>query len=285
MSNNEQQSALLDRLKEYGSQSDDNIPLWDTALTLSEISHHGIHRDRYDQHIVQLTKSTTSRFQNLIKADANDDVLTRLAALKHVIADEYGYVGDTETYNDIQNADMMRVIDRRKGLPISLAILVIHIGRNVGWIVEGINFPGHFLVRMTHNNQHVIFDPFHHFKIMQAHDLRALTKQILGPQAELSSTYYDVASSRLILLRLQNNIKARLIDHEEYERALDIVNHMRLFAPDEYRLLFDEAVLRAKLGEAKSATQLLEIYLTKAERDQDRHDARVLLQSLRESLH
>ncbi len=273
------------QLKQYGSLPDDNIPLWDVALLLSMRAHPNLHIDRYQQHIKTLIESTGIRFQKLIAADANDDATTRLAALKHVIADEYGYAGDRETYNDIDNADIIRVIDRRKGLPISLAILVIHVGRANGWDIDGINFPGHFLVRISHNNQNIIFDPFHGFKIMQAYDLRALTKQILGPQAELSSSYYDVAPARLILLRLQNNIKARLIDHEEYEDALDIVMTMRLFAPDEYRLLFDEAVLRAKLGEAKAASQLLEIYITKAERDIDRHDARVLLQSLRESLH
>lgn len=279
------QSDIEDRLKHFGSLDDDQIPLWETALLLAEWAHPGIHTDRYDNHITTLIESVAIRFQNLIKADANDDGLTRLAALKHVIADEFHYDGDRETYNDLQNADVIRMIDRRKGLPITLAILVIQVGRGNGWIVDGINFPGHFLVRITHNNQHILFDPFGQFKIMQAHDLRALTKHILGPNAELSSNYYDVASTRLILLRLQNNIKARLIDNEDYQSALKIVTVMRLFAPNEYRILFDEAVLRAKLGEAKAASLLLEEYITKAERDQDKHDARMLLQSLRESLH
>jgi regulator of sirC expression with transglutaminase-like and TPR domain len=106
----------------------------------------------------------------------------------------------------------------------------------------------------------------------------------MGKQAELSSNFYDVASSRLILLRLQNNIKVRQINAEDYESALETVTTMRLFAPDDYRLLFDEAVLRVKQGEAKRAITLLQSYLLIAKRPQDIYDAEQLLRSLRDTL-
>jgi regulator of sirC expression with transglutaminase-like and TPR domain len=275
---------IHEQLADLGHHNDDEINLLETAFLLAELQHIGISTDKYRQHIFAMEHSVGVRFKNLLNAGADDDGLTRLAALKHVMADEHGYNGDTETYDDIQNADLFRVIDRRKGLPISLAVIAITLGRAQGWIVDGINFPGHFLVRLTHHTTQIIFDPFANFKIMQAHDLRALAKQIMGEKAELSSNFYDVASSRLILLRLQNNIKARQIDSEDYSSALDTVITMRLFAPNEYRLLFDEAVLRVKQGEAKRAITLLQSYLLIAERPQDINDAEQLLRSLRDTL-
>ena len=80
-----------DQLKQYGSLPDDEIPLWDVALLLSMRAHPNLHTDRYQQHIKTLIESTETRFKKLITADANDDASTRLAALKHVIADEHGY--------------------------------------------------------------------------------------------------------------------------------------------------------------------------------------------------
>jgi regulator of sirC expression with transglutaminase-like and TPR domain len=271
-------------LEDLGQLADHDIPLLETAFLLAELQHEGISLDRYRQHVMSMAEQVGTRFKNLIEAGADDDALTRLAALKHIIHDQHGYTGDVETYDDIQNADIIRVIDRRKGLPISLAILTLAVGRANGWQMDGINFPGHFLVRVTHNNQIILCDPFTQFKVMLAHDLRELIKKIMGADAELSSTFYDVAPARLILLRLQNNIKARQIDVEDFEEALNTVLSMKLFAPNDYRILFDEAVLRAKLGEAKAAIGLLEIYITRAERQADIHDANLLLQSLREAL-
>ena len=278
------ESDILARLAKFGALPDHDVPLLETAFLLAELQHKGISADRYHNHVKTMVTAVTDRFKNLINAGADDDGLTRIAALKHVIADANSYTGDNETYDDIQNADLFRVIDRRKGLPISLSILTIEIARAQGWHIDGINFPGHFLTRLTHKNQQIIFDPFSNFKIMQAHDLRTLAKQIMGERAELSATYYDVAPARLILLRLQNNIKARQIEAEDYEAALDTVMTMRAFAPDEYRVWFDEAILRAKCNEPQTAITLLERYLTKAERAEDIYDAKRLLQSLREAL-
>lgn len=273
-----------EKLTEFGQHSDDDIPLSETALILSSMAHPGLDLDRYRHHIRKLTDEVKQRHYDLIQAGATDTAQTRIAALKHVISDQFGYVGDKDNYNDIQNADLVRVIDQRRGLPISLSLLTLEVARGQGWQLDGLNFPGHFLLRIEHEGVRLIFDPFSQFGILAAHDLRMLIKQVAGENAELSANYYNAATNRDILIRLQNNIKLRQIEAEDYGAALETVESMRLFAPHEVRLLLDAGVLYAKTGQKTKAIEVLEVYVEDAPSPADRYDAQLLLQNLIESL-
>lgn len=276
-------SSPRDKLAELGHQADDAIPLADTALTLSGLSHPGLDLDRYRQHLRKLIDDVKQRHYDLLQAGASDTAETRIAALKHIIADQFGYAGEKDNYNDLQNADLTRVIEQRRGLPITLAILTLEVARGQGWTVDGLNFPGHFLLRLEKDGTRLIFDPFNQFAILGAPDLRSLLKRVVGEGAELSASYYEAASNRDILIRLQNNIKLRQIEAEDYEAALGTVESMRLFAPDEVRLLLDAGVLYARTGQKDRAIPVLEDYIRNAPSPQDRYDAQLFLQNIRDS--
>ncbi len=273
-------TSLQDKLSEFGKFSDDEIPLSETALVLSSLSHPGLDHDRYRHHISKLGDEVAQRYHDLLQAGAEDIPQTKIAALKHVIADQFGYMGEKDNYNDLQNADLARVIEQRRGLPIALAILAIEAARRQKWDVEGLNFPGHFLLRIEQGTSRLIFDPFNQFEILEAHDLRRLIKRVAGEGAELSATYYRTASNRDILVRLQNNIKLRQIEAEDYAGALETVESMRLFAPHEVRLLLDAGVLYARTGQKARAIEALEGYVANAPSPEDRYDAQLLLQNL-----
>lgn len=272
-------------LDNAGQMPDSEIDLAGTALALAALSHPGLSLGRYFTHLEKLAKAVTVRYAELLKAGGEDDILTRLAALKHVISEEFGYEGDRDNYDDLQNADLIRVIDRGRGLPITLAILYIHCGRAQGWNVEGLNMPGHFLCRIEETGERLIFDPFNACDILQAADLRRLLKQHLGNHAELSANYYAPCSNRDILMRLQNNLKYRLIDMEDYASALGIVRAMKRVNPEEFRLLLDEGVLSAKTDRAKDAITALESYIERAPDPADKRDAEIILRQIRQSLH
>lgn len=272
-------------LKRYGLKDDHDIPLAEAALSLSVLWHPGLSLEKYTYHIQSLCRDVGETHAALIAAGAQNDLRTRLASIKQVMVDKNKYQGDAEFYDDIQNADMIQVIERRKGLPISLSILAIEAGRAQGWQVDGLNFPGHFLVRLEDSGQRLICDPFNNFQIMEAADLRALLKKIAGPNAELSANYYDPATNRDILIRLQNNLKLRQIEAEDYVSALKTVEAMQMIHPREYRLLFDAGILYARTNQPKAAIESLEQYIEKAPSAQDRHDAQMILQTLRGQLH
>ncbi len=275
---------LIEHLEGFGHMDADDIPLYEGALYLSAVRHQGLSLDRYKNHIKKLAISVGEEHKRLIAAGDIDSPETRLAALKTILCYEYEYQGDIENYDDLENADIVRVIDRRKGMPITLSILYIVVASACDWNIVGLNWPGHFLVRMEMDGQRLIFDPFEGCKIMQAQDLRKLLKKALGPQAELSTSYYEAANNRDILLRLQNNIKIRQIEMEDYQGALETVLLLLLIAPHEYRLKLDAGVLYARTGKAELAMEALEDYINKAPVDQDRHDAALLLQHIRQTL-
>lgn len=275
---------LMKTLNAIGTQSDTALNLGLVAIYLSALEHPGISLERYESHIARVSEEVAERHAALVHAGAEDSAQTRLAAMKHILVDKYGYTGDNDTYDDLQNASMIRVIDRRRGMPIALAILYIQVGRNLGWAVHGLNVPGHFVCRIDFGATRLIFDPFGQCAILTAADLRRLVKQSLGPQAELSATYYEPAENRTILIRLQNNIKLRRIEAEDYEGALNIVEAMRAIDPAEYRLLLDAGVLYARTNRLQKAIVALEDYIAKAPGDRDRHEAALLLQQLKETL-
>lgn len=271
-------------LIETGERDDADIDLGLTALAMAAMTHAGISIDRYESHLEKLARESKARHEELLKEGAADDAGTELAALKHILADREGYEGDLENYDDLQNADLMRVIDRRKGMPIAIAILYIDTGRKIGFEIEGLNFPGHFLCRIGHGSHRLIFDPFSRCEVLDAPGLRQLIKRIKGANAELNAGYYEPATNREILIRLQNNIKLRLIEAGDYKDALHAVEMMRLIDPHEYRLLFDAGVLYAKTGRKAEAIEVLEKYLTIATDYYDRRDAEDILKQLKDSL-
>jgi regulator of sirC expression with transglutaminase-like and TPR domain len=271
-------------LKEIGSLPDEKIDLAKAALALAAANQPGISTERYMHHLKKLSDEVAERYENFLESGADEDAGTQLAALKDVLSGKYGYRGDQETYDDFQNANLIRVIDRVKGLPITLSILYIHVGQAQGWDVSGLDFPGHFICRLEKDGRRLIFDPFNDCKILEAPDLRGLLKKLRGGHAELSAHYFELASTRAILIRLQNNIKYRQIEGEDYSGALKTVETMRLIDPGEYRLLLDAGVLYARTDQARAAIDALEEYIKLAPADRDRNDAAILLLELKNSL-
>lgn len=275
---------IQETLEKYGALGDDDIPLYDGALSLAAIRHEGLSLDRYKNHLKKLAGKVAAEHQKLLESGEDDQPETRLAALKTVLVYEEEYEGDTENYDDLENADIIRMIDRRKGMPITLSILYKAVADMLEWDVYGLNFPGHFILRMDMGSSRIMFDPFDGCRILQAADLRELIKKAMGPDAELSTSYYEPATNRDILVRLQNNIKIRQIEIEDYQGALETVQLLLMIAPDDYRLQLDAGVLYAKTGQAQNAISALEDYIGKAPANKDRHDAALLLQHVKDSL-
>jgi regulator of sirC expression with transglutaminase-like and TPR domain len=161
--------------------------------------------------------------------------------------------------------------------------LYIHLARSQSWQIEGLNFPGHFLVRMEHQGVREIIDPFYDGQIMDASRMRSLVKTVLGEGAELDHAYYEPLSNRSILLRLQHNLKQRLIENEDYLGALQIVEGIQLVAPDEVKLCFDAGVLCARCGLYGQAKKQLEKFIEGESDMRMKIEAQNLLTSIRES--
>lgn len=280
----EELKRLNDIIDQAGRLDDNDMNLANTALAIAALDSPGIKIERYQHHIQTMSDEIALRHAQLIEEGAEDDVGTQLAALKHVIADKHEYAGDEENYDDLQNVNLIRVIERRRGMPVSLALLYIHIGQAQGWSVEALNFPAHVICRIEKNGQRLLFDPFRRCEILQAADMRNLLKQLVSPEAELQPEYYDPSSKRNVLIRMQNNIKLRLIEGEDYKAAVKVIEIMRRLDPEEYRLLLDAGVLYARTNQAIAAIDALEDYIERTPYPEDQHEALILLKQIQSSL-
>ncbi len=266
-------------LRALGRTGEGPLPLGSAALALAALDRPRVDLARYHHHLASLARDVGAEAAGAAALER------RIAALNTVILERYGYQGDTLTYEDLQNANLMRVIDRRKGLPVALGILYIHAARAQGWDMAGLAFPGHFLVRLGDGDgARVILDPFNGGRTRAAVELRDLLKAITGNEAELTPQHYAPVSDREILLRLQNNLKLRLVESRQMEKALRVIVGMMLFAPDLAGLMREAGMINAELGNLRAAIAAFERFLALAEQGSERHQAAALLQKLRTRL-
>ena len=207
--------------------------------------------------------------------------------LGEVMAEAYAYRGDSETYDDLQNADLLRVIERRKGLPVALSILYLHLARAQGWPAEGLAFPAHFLIRVEIDGARHVVDPFHDGAVRESHELRDLLRKVMGPDAGLDPAYFDPVPDRDVLLRLENNIRLRLAKREDWPGTARSLDRMMAIAPDRPELLFEAGQLNARLDKRRAAIAAFERFLAVVGGQGDpalRQRASALLQELRRGL-
>jgi regulator of sirC expression with transglutaminase-like and TPR domain len=270
--------AILARI---GAGSDAEIDLTEGALALAALDRPQVPLDRYRAHLAELAQEVA---RQALAANART-AAEYGAAIARVLFERYGYEGDRLTYDDLQNANLMRVIDRRKGLPVALGILMIHAARAQDWSMVGLGFPAHFLVRLESGAERLILDPFAGGAVVDSAGLRVLLKEAGGEASEIKPSHYEPVSDRAVLLRLQNNLKMRLLRERQLEAAARVVMRMLMIAPQETELWREAGMIEAHLGNLKRAIALIESYRDKGSDRGQRRKAALLLQELAQRLH
>jgi regulator of sirC expression with transglutaminase-like and TPR domain len=265
-------------LRELGHSNQPVWPIAEAALALAALDNPEVTVARYRTELQRIARDVARH------PGAVGDLGARARAIGEVLLLKHGYRGDVETYDDLQNADLMRVIDRRKGLPVMLGILFMHAGRAQGWDMAGLGFPGHFLVRLGDAGQQLILDPFHGGRVCGAAELRELLKALAGADAELRHEHYAPVSDREVLLRLQNNLKSRLAQQQRHEPAVRVVERMLMLAPEAAELWHEAAMLYRQIGNIRAAIGALDRYLGLASDGAARHRAAAMQQRLRTQL-
>lgn len=227
------------------------------ALMLSALDNPGSELDPYIEHLAEL--GGQSRLEASLAADAE----SAARILATVLAGRYGYDGDRLSYDDPRNADLIPVIDRRRGLPVALGILYLHAARAAGLRAEGLNSPGHFLLRLEVRGTTALIDPFNGGATVEQECLGTLpTIPGIGEEPDASLQHVDDIE---ILLRLENNLKLRALQEGELSRALTIAKRMVLIAPKRADLWVDLAQLHEEEGELGAARTAYGACLTLAQ--------------------
>ncbi len=203
-------------LDAIGQLPDAEIDIADAALQLARIDAPDADWEGARSHLSELARSAV----DLTSRIDTGDLATRAVALSGLLGGRFGYKGDADTYDDLANANLIRVIERRRGLPVALGILWLHTARAAGWGGHGVDFPAHFLVALEGDKGQVVLDVFNGGTPLNARDLRVLLKRVEGEDAELRPGLLRPMSVRRVLMRLQNNIMTRRLQAGDTTGAL-----------------------------------------------------------------
>jgi regulator of sirC expression with transglutaminase-like and TPR domain len=209
----------------------------------------------------------------------------RVMALNQFLFEELGYRGNTESYYDPRNSYLNEVMDRRTGIPITLAVLYMAVGRRIGLPLDGVSFPGHFLVRLRLRGGMLVLDPFDGGAPLSENDLRQRLERVIPkgaaenlPVAELPlDQFLEPATPRQILARVLRNLKGIYREADEPQRLLDVLNRMLVVAPEASGELRDRGLVYQRLECYRAAVKDLSDYMEREPEAPDFEDVRVRL--------
>ena len=269
--------ADSDRLAELLSAGEGRYSLAEACLLIAGDAYPDLDVNRYLAEIERIAARLRGRLAQ--GADGEE----RVVALNQYLFNELGFYGNADDYYDPRNSYLNEVIERRRGIPISLCILYMEVGRKIGLPLEGVSFPGHFLVRLSLRGSTLVLDPFSGGAPLSEQDLRKLLRRVIAGSgsaglrsasdvaAELPlDQFLEAAGSRQILARVLRNLKNIYREKDEPERQLQVINRMITVAPDAHGELRDRGVLYQKMEAFRAALKDLTAYL---EREPEAPDA------------
>lgn len=236
---------MREDLNRLGLIDEDEILLDEAALTLALLDHPGANLAPYHD----LLDAMEMRL-DLVGGDAETPA-ERARALAAVLAGEFGFAGDADTYDDPANADLINVLDRRRGLPVSLSILWVAMARRLGWSADMLDVPGHVLVVIGAEAAPVIVDPFSGGTRVGAERLAALVEASAGTGRAV--THVAAMPNRAVLVRLLQNQASRAERAGKGRRALDLYVRMATVAPAYPHAWWERARLELIDGEIAAA--------------------------------
>lgn len=203
-------------------------------------------------------------------------------ALRRLVYEELGFRGNADDYYDPRNSYLNEVIERRSGIPITLAAVLMAIGRRAGIEVDGIGFPGHFLVRVG-GSRGVYVDPFFDGRVVGESALERLAERFLGSASRLRPEHLHVVSPRSIVVRMLVNLKHAHERRHDHARAL-VVSDRLVDVTASVTFRRDRGLHALALGASAAAIEDLEAYLGGASEPADEHAVRRALARARASM-
>lgn len=274
-------TGLRARLAAFGQSEDEAVGLGDAALMLAALDRQGAETAPYQDYLDTLAAEVTAAL------DGGDSACEALVGgLFDVIGRVHRFRVDDRDDDDIGNANLMTVIDRRRGVPDALGLLCLDVARRAGLAAEGLSFPIHFLMRLSDaGGRRLIVDPSACGRVVDPAQMRALLKAGQGADAELEPMHYTAMGNRDALIRLQTDIKLRHLRSGRVDLALAVVESMLLFAPTVALLWREAGLMHLRLGNTRPAIAALEHFITQTPNAQAKARTLALLAELKGHLH
>jgi regulator of sirC expression with transglutaminase-like and TPR domain len=204
-----------------------------------------------------------------VAAESRPDspIAARVDAVNRYLFNELGFFGNRDRYDDPRNSCLNEVLDRRTGIPITLSLVYIEVARRAGLRAEGINFPGHFLVRIRPDlhtddpEEGLIVDPFHAGAILTESDCRSLLRRHLGDDAAFDPSLLSPAARKPILIRMLLNLKRLYVQMRSFPQARQVTDLLLALTPSSLIELRDRGLLAYHMQDFTAALRDLERFL------------------------
>jgi regulator of sirC expression with transglutaminase-like and TPR domain len=236
-------------------QSSGDFRLAEAALLIAQEEYPGLDVTHYLQRLDVMAEAV--RHTLGIELDPRRIV----ASINAYLFDDMGFHGNQTHYYDPRNSFLNDVLDRKTGLPITLAVIYLDLGRQVGLPTVGVGLPGHFIVQYAAQSAPLWIDPFHRGEILTHADCVERVRQIYGQETAWDEAYLQPVSDHAILQRLLYNLKAIYAQQRDFERALGVVERLLLLSPEAATEVRDRGLLHYQLGHLAAALDDLQHYL------------------------
>jgi len=255
---------------------EEDIDLARGALCIARIEH----PDLLAEHSLKQLDELAARSG---AAGLGDD-LRVLHRLREFLFAEEGFRGNADDYYDPRNSCLNDVLDRRVGIPITLALVTMEVGARVGLSIQGIGLPGHFIVGARVSADSVLLDPFNGGAVLTLDGAQKVVARAVGKTVKLTEASFAPCSRRQFLIRMLNNLKAVYVSRHEWAKALDAVECLLVADGDSPVHRRDRGSIRVKLGQFRRGVADWERYLGENPGAPDGEAVRQQIRRVREGL-
>jgi regulator of sirC expression with transglutaminase-like and TPR domain len=246
------------------------------ALLIASTESHDVDIDGVLANLDRMASAASARIPN----DGNE--LQQLNAVIDLLFGVIGFSGNRDDYYDPRNSYLNHVLDRRLGIPITLSLLCIEVGRRAGVPIVGIGMPGHFLIR--HRDEPNFFvDSFNGGLLLSQDECGALMREAAGDAVRLEGHHLNPVTSREILSRILRNLKAIYWDREEFDQCITTIGALMAVLPDRPEEQRDRGVVHLKAGNHQQSAEDFTAYIEAAPNAEDIETVRNALSRLRDS--
>jgi regulator of sirC expression with transglutaminase-like and TPR domain len=232
------------------------VPLLRGALLIAKEEYPGLDIDAYLERIAAMAREAEPIVH------AGSDTVERIQLLSHYLFEQKGFEGNRGAYSDPRNSFLNDVIDRRLGIPITLSVVYLEVGRRLGLNLYGISFPTHFLVKAVDDRGELVIDPFYGGAILSLEEIRARLAQIYGQPVEVHPSFLKPVGARATLVRMLQNLKAIYFQSGDLNRALSCLDRILMLNPRALDELCERGALYEKMECFKPALEDFQSFLS-----------------------
>jgi regulator of sirC expression with transglutaminase-like and TPR domain len=241
--------------EEAVSRPDDEIDLAEAALLVAQEQYADLDRDHYLGVLDGLAEKAAQRIGDETEPYG---IVNRLS---EYIFDEEGFRGSDDDYYDPRNSFLNEVLDRRRGIPITLSLVYMEVGKRLRLPIVGVGMPWHFLVKYVAADEEIFIAPYYRGIIMSEQDCSELLERMAGRPIPVQQEYLAAVTKKEIITRILNNLKAIYHHSEDHREALAVVERLIFLNPGEPQEIRDRGLLRYQLDDLTGALSDLERYL------------------------